>query len=369
MRLSSVLRLEKRQGRSTLFSFLSPFIALFLTMLVGAGMFAIQGHDPLYALYVYFVEPLTETWSLHELAIKAAPLILIATGLSLCFRSGNWNIGAEGQFIAGAIAGSAFPVLLPGFDSFWVLPLMLLSGILGGMAWAAIPALLKTRFGANEILTSLMLVYVAGFLLDWIVRGPWRNPEGFNFPESRTFSGWQVLPEILSSGRAHYGAVFAVFGVIVVWILMSKTLKGFEIEVVGRAPRAGLFAGFNPKRTTLYVFLVSGAFAGLAGIAEVSGAIQQLRPSISPGYGFTAIIVAFLGRLSPPGIFAAGLVLALSYLGGEAAQVELNLSDKFANLFQGLLLFLVLACDTLINHRLVWSGSRPATAAAGKSGS
>lgn len=348
------IRIEKRERASHFFAFVSPFIALALTMAIGAVMFWILGHNPLTALYVYFVEPLTETWSLHELAIKATPLILIATGLSLCFRSGNWNIGAEGQFIVGAICGSAFPVLMPGFDGFLVLPLMMVCGIIGGMAWAAIPALLKNRFGTNEILTSLMLVYVAGYLLDWIVRGPWRNPEGFNFPETRSFSEWQILPEILDSGRAHYGALVAVVGVVLVWAMMARTLKGFEIEVVGQAPRAGKFAGFDPRRTTLFVFLASGAFAGLAGIIEVSGAIQQLRPSISPGYGFTAIIVAFLGRLSPPGIFAAGIVLALSYLGGEAAQVELNLSDKFASLFQGLLLFLVLACDTLIHHRIQW---------------
>ncbi|MEM7214742.1 MAG: ABC transporter permease [Pseudomonadota bacterium] len=346
------VRLEKRSGISGFYSFFSPLIALGLTVLAGGILFAVMGHDPFKALYVYFVEPLTEVWSLHELAIKATPLILIATGLSLCFRSGNWNIGAEGQFIMGGVAGSALPVLFPDFTGFAVLPAMLVCGIAGGMAWAAIPALLKTRFGANEILTSLMLVYVAELFLDWIVRGPWRNPEGFNFPETRGFTEWQILPELLDSGRAHFGALIAILGVILVWFVLTKTIRGFEIEVVGQAPKAGRFAGFDPKRTTLFVFLVSGGFAGLAGIIEVSGAIQQLRPSISPGYGFTAIIVAFLGRLNPLGIFVAGLILALSYLGGEAAQVSLQLSDKFANVFQGLLLFFVLACDTLVHHRI-----------------
>ena len=346
------IRLEKREGVSKFYSIFSPVIALVITLFVGAVMFALIGQDPARALYVYFVEPLTETWSLHELAIKAVPLILIATGLSLCFRSGNWNIGAEGQFIMGGVAGSSVPILFPDFTGFAVLPSMLIAGILGGMVWASIPAILKNRFGANEILTSLMLVYVAELFLDWIVRGPWRNPEGYNFPESRTFTEWQVLPEMLDGGRTHYGALFAVVGVILVWLMLTKTMKGFEIEVIGQAPRAGRFAGFDPKKTTLFVFLVSGAFAGLAGISEVSGAIQQLRPSISPGYGFTAIIVAFLGRLNPLGIFAAGLVLALSYLGGEAAQVSLNVSDKISSVFQGLLLFFVFACDTLIHHRI-----------------
>ncbi|MEO0328376.1 MAG: ABC transporter permease [Pseudomonadota bacterium] len=347
-----LVRLEKRENISKLLSIFSPVIALGLTILTGAILFAALGFDPMRALYVYFIEPLTEVWSLHELAIKAAPLILIATGLSLCFRSGNWNIGAEGQFIMGGVAGSALPILMPGFDGFWVLPAMLIMGVLGGMAWAFIPAYLKTRFAANEILTSLMLVYIAQLFLDWIVRGPWRNPDGFNFPESRGFTEWQILPEIFESGRTHYGALFAIIGVFAIWFLLAKTMKGFEIEVVGQAQRAGRFAGFDPKRTAIFVFLVSGAFAGLAGISEVSGAIQQLRPSISPGYGFTAIIVAFVGRLNPLGILAAGFILALSFLGGEAAQVSLQISDKLANVFQGLLLFFVLACDTLIHHRV-----------------
>ncbi len=346
------IRLEKRPQSSVLYSLLSPFIALGVTLFAGAILFTALGHNPVHALYVYFIEPLTETWSLHELAIKAVPLIIIATGLSICFRSGNWNIGAEGQFIIGGVAGSMFPIVFPGFESFWVLPAMLATGILGGALWAAIPAVLKNRFGANEILTSLMLVYVAELFLDWIVRGPWRNPQGFNFPESRGFTEWQILPEMFDSGRTHYGALFAVVGVLIVWVLLSKTMKGFEIAVVGEAPRAGRFAGFDPKKTTLFVFLVSGAFAGLAGIVEVSGAIQQLRPSISPGYGFTAIIVAFLGRLNPLGILAAGTILALSYLGGEAAQVSLGISDKIASVFQGMLLFFVLACDTLIHYRV-----------------
>ncbi len=347
------IRLEKRAGQSKAYAFVSPLIALGLTLVSGIILFVVLGKPPLTALYLYFVEPLTEVWSLHELAVKAAPLILIAAGLSLCFRSGNWNIGAEGQFIMGAVSGAMLPILFPGFTGFAVLPLMMLLGIAGGMAWAAIPAMLKNRFGANEILTSLMLVYVAQLFLDWIVRGPWRNPDGYNFPESRGFTEWQVLPEMFASGRAHYGALFAVLAVLFVWVLVSRTTKGFELNVVGTSQRAGLFSGFNPKHTTLFVFLVSGGLAGLAGIAEVSGAIQQLRPTISPGYGFTAIIVVFLGRLSAPGIFVAGIVLALSILGGEAAQISLNVSDKIASLFQGLILFYVLACDTLIHNKVV----------------
>ena len=250
---------------------------------------------------------MSELWSLHELAIKAAPLILIAVGLSVAYRSNNWNIGAEGQFIAGALMGSIPPILFPEWQSVLTLPLMLVLGLIGGALFGAIPALLKVRFNTNEILTSLMLVYVMQLFLDWMVRGPWRNPEGNNFPETRRFNPSAVLPEMCpASGRANWGIVFAIIAAIAVWYMLTRTKRGFDIKVQGASPRAARFAGVDASRMVFFAFMVSGALAGLAGILEVSGAIGQLRPSISPGYGFTAIIVAFLGRLNPLGIIAAG---------------------------------------------------------------
>ncbi|MDP3896444.1 MAG: ABC transporter permease [Mesorhizobium sp.] len=351
------IELVKRPQHSKLFSVLSPFIALALTLVAGAIMFALLGKNPFQALFFYFVDPLRELWSLHELAIKAAPLILIAVGLSICYLSNNWNIGAEGQFIIGGIVGSILPVVYPGIQGPLVLPLMLLMGMLGGAAYASIPALLKTRFNTNEILTSLMLVYVAQLFLDWLVRGPWRNPEGNNFPETRRFHADAILPELFpADGRANWGIVFAILAGILAWLFITRTLKGFEVRVIGSSPRAGRFAGFSSKKMVFFAFMVSGALAGLAGISEVSGAIGQLRPSISPGYGFAAIIVAFLGRLNPLGIIAAGFLLALTYLGGEAAQISLGISDKVARVFQGMLLFFVLGCDTLIHYRIRFVG-------------
>jgi general nucleoside transport system permease protein len=347
------LQLTKRAQHSSLFSALSPFIAFALTLLLGFVLFLLSGKDPFNGLFIYFVKPLIEEWSLHELAIKAGPLILIAVGLSVAYRSNNWNIGAEGQFVAGALFGSVMPIMFPDVQGWYILPVMMVMGMIGGAAFGAIPAFLKVRFSTNEILTSLMLVYVMQLFLDWMVRGPWRNPGGTNFPESRLFHPMAILPEIWSSsGRAHWGFIFAIIAAIIIWFMASKTLKGFEIKVLGASPRAGKFAGFSSSGMVYFAFLVSGACAGLAGIAEVSGAINKLQPSISPGYGFTAIIVAFLGRLNPLGIIAAGLVLALTYLGGEAAQFELGISDKLARVFQGMLLFFVLACDTLINYRV-----------------
>ena len=319
------LVLEKRAEHSTLMAVLSPVLAIGLTVFVGAIVFAALGLDPLAALYVYFVEPVTSLWSLEELIVKAAPLVLIGVGLAVCYLANVWNIGAEGQLTAGALVGSIVPVMFHDWQSPLVLPSMLLLGAAGGMAYAAIPAVLKNRFGANEILTSLMLVYVAQLALDWLVRGPWRDPGGFNFPKSVTFEDWQLLPT-LGAGRVHLGALIALLVVVVLAVVMARTLKGFEIRVLGNAPRAGRFAGFSRDRMVVY--------------------------------GFTAIIVAFLGRLNPVGVLFAGLLLAISYLGGEAAQVSLGISDKIAKVFQGILLFFVLACDTLILYRITVIGGR-----------
>lgn len=354
------IELQKRARVSTLFSVLSPLLALVLTLIGGAILFWALGKNPASALYSFFIEPLLEVWSLHELAVKAAPLILIAVGLSICYRSNNWNIGAEGQFTIGAITGSILPVLYPEWHSPMILPLMLLMGIAGGALYAGIPALLKTRFNTNEILTSLMLVYIAQLFLDWLVRGPWRDPQGYNFPQTKSFQIEAVLPEMLASGRAHWGFAFAIIAAVALWFMMRFMLKGFEVQVLGQSERAGRFAGFSARRMVWFSMLVSGGLAGLAGISEVSGSIGHVQPSISPGYGFTAIIVAFLGRLNPLGIIASGLVLALTYLGGEAAQLSIGISDKVSRVFQGLLLFFVLSCDTLIHYRirLLFAGSQ-----------
>ena len=357
------LMLERRPQQSRTMTVVSPLGAIALTVLVGGIVFYARGLDPFHALYVYFIDPVMSLWSIEELVVKTAPLVLIGVGLAVCFRANLWNIGAEGQFTAGALAGAAIPILAPEWQTPFALLLMLFAGIAGGAAWAAIPAFLRNRFGVNEILTSLMLVYVARYLLDWLVRGPWRDPHGYNFPESASFEGWHVLPA-LGVGRVHLGAAFAVIAAVVLFVFMSRTLKGFEIRVSGETPRAGGFGGFSRPRTVWLCFALSGGLAGLAGICEVAGPVGQLQPVISPGYGFTAIIVAFLGRLNPIVVLLAGIVLGISYLGGEAAQVELGVSDKTAQVFQGTLLFLILACDTLIRYR-VRLGKRDEAASAG----
>lgn len=347
------LVLEKRAERSAFIALISPLIAIALTIATMSVLFLALGKNPMSALAVYFVYPLTDSYSLQEIAVKATPLVLIAVGLSLCYLANAWNIGAEGQFLIGAVAGSWLAVKTQGTDAgFWVMPAMLLLGALAGMAYAMIPAICKVRFGASEILTSLMLVYVADLLLDYLVRGPWRDPAGFNFPTTAEFDPVAVVPLLIEGGRLHYGAVVALIVVAAVALMLGRTIKGFEIRVVGAAPRAARFGGFNSDQLVILTFAVSGALAGLAGIIEVAGPVGHLQPSISPGYGFTAIIVAFLGRLNPIGILIAGLFLALTFIGGEQAQIAMKIPLDMTKVFQGILLFYVLACDSLILYRI-----------------
>jgi ABC-type uncharacterized transport system permease subunit len=359
------LVLEKRAERSTLIAIASPLIAIALTLVTMAILFAILGKDPITALIVYFIDPLTDSYSLQELVVKATPLVMIAVGLSLCYIANIWNIGAEGQFIFGAVCGSWLAVRTNGTDAgYWVLPAMLFLGALGGALYALIPAICRVYFGASEILTSLMLVYVADLFEDYLVRGPWRDPKGLNFPTTADFDPVATVPTLIEGGRLHAGSIIALLVVLLATVLLGRMIMGFEIRLVGAAPRAARFSGFNADRLVLFTFAVSGALAGLAGIIEVAGPIGHLQPNISPGYGFTAIIVAFLGRLNPVGILIAGLFLALTFIGGEEAQISMKVPLDLTKVFQGILLFYVLACDSLIVYRirLLRTAQKPAAA-------
>ncbi|KQY97357.1 sugar ABC transporter permease [Pseudolabrys sp. Root1462] len=357
------LVLEKRAERSTFIALASPLLAIVLTLVTISILLLALGKNPLAALYVYFIEPLTDPYTLMEIAVKASPLVMIAIGLSLCYLANVWNIGAEGQFIMGAVTGSYLAVVTNGSDvGHWLVIVMLIMGALGGALWALIPAICRVRFGANEILTSLMLVYVADLIMDYLVRGPWRDPKGMNFPTTASFDPSATVPVILDGGRLHAGVIVTLAVVVIAAVMLGRTIKGFEIRVVGAAPRAARFAGFKSDRLVIFTFLISGALAGLAGIIEVAGPVGVLQPGISPGYGFTAIIVAFLGRLNPLGILIAGLFLALTFIGGEGAQISMKIPLDLTKVFQGVLLFYVLACDSLILYRIRLIGSQPKTA-------
>ncbi|HEV7458645.1 MAG TPA: ABC transporter permease [Roseococcus sp.] len=349
------LVLERRAETPWALTLASPLLAVALTLVSAVLVFLAMGRDPLEALFVYFVMPVSDLWGLQEVAVKATPLVLIAVGLALCYRSNNWNIGAEGQFLMGAMAGGWLAVSTHGLGAgAWVLPAMLVMGALGGALFALIPALLKTRFGANEILTSLMLVYVAELLLDWLVRGPWRDPQGFNMPQTVVFAPEATIPLLMEGGRLNLGTPIMLLVAVLAALLVARTLKGFEITLVGEAPRAARFAGFDAKRLTWTVFAIAGGLAGLAGVLEAAGTVRMLQPGLSPGYGFTAIIVAFLGRLNPVGCLVAGVFLAITFIGGENAQIMMQMPLDVTRVFQGLLLFYVLGCDTLLLYRVRW---------------
>jgi simple sugar transport system permease protein len=347
-----MIRLEPRLAPSRLAGWASPLLAALATLAVGYVLFSALGKDPWQAFHVFFVKPVETRYGVGELLLKAGPLMLCATGLAIGYRANVWNIGAEGQLTMGAICGGGVALAFVDSTSPLLLPAMLVAGALGGMAWAAIPALLRTRFNANEILVSLMLVYVAGHLLSFLVHGPWRDPEGFNFPQSRMFGDAALLPNLVAETRLNAGFVLALAAVAIGWTFISRSYTGFQMRVAGLAPAAANYAGISPNRTVWIGMLVGGACAGIAGVNEVAGPLGQLQPTASPGYGFAAIIVAFVGRLHPVGILFASLLMSLLYLGGESAQMTLALPSAVTGLFQGMLLFFLLASDVLINFRL-----------------
>ena len=347
-----MLKIEPRLQPSRLMSYLSPLIAVGLTLVTGFIFSILIGLNPMSAFHAFFIAPIDDLYGLGELGVKAAPLMLIAVGLAIGFRANVWNIGAEGQLTVGAICGGGLGLYFYESESSWLLPAMIVFGAFGGMLWASIPAFLRTRFATNEILVSLMLNYVAVLVLSYLVHGPWRDPDGFNFPESRIFSDAGTLPIILADTRLHIGILLALGAVILGWIFVRKSFIGYQMQVAGMAEFAARYAGFERNRTVWTGLLVGGGAAGVAGLCEVAGPIGQLLPSVSPGYGYAAIIVAFVGRLHPVGIMLASLLMSLLYLGGETAQMDLGLPSAITGVFQGVLLFYLLAADLFINFRL-----------------
>jgi general nucleoside transport system permease protein len=361
-----MLRLEARAAPSPWMTLASPVLALLLTAFVAALILAGLGKDPVEGLRVLFIEPLTGRRQVSEVLLKATPLIVIALGLAVCYRANVWNIGAEGQFLLGCVGGGGMALWLTTqgivLPKVMGIPLVLVAGMLGGMLWAAIVALLRDRFNANEILVSLMLVYVAQQLVNALVFGPWKDPQGFNMPQTAMFAPELHLPPLLERTRLHVGFVIALVLALVVTLFLFRSFRGFQLQVGGLAPAAARYAGFSSRSALWTALLLSGALAGLAGAMEVAGPIKQVTPYLSTGLGFTAIIVCFVGRLHPLGIVAAGVLLSLMLIGGELAQSRLGLPNAMASVLQGLLLLILLACDTFIHQRLRWARSpNPAT--------
>ena len=355
-----MLRLEARPAPSRAMSLLSPAIALVVTVLVGIALFALLGKDPARGLSMFFVEPFRGAYAVSELCVKATPLMLIGLGLAVCYRANVWNIGAEGQFVLGAIAASGVAMHASADSSRWIVLPILLAGTFGGMAWAAIVAFLRDKANASEILVSLMLVYVANQLLNYLVYGAWKDPEGYNFPQTITFLDPTKIPRLFNGLRVNIGFVTALVSVATFWLFLFRVYGGLQMQVGGLAAAAARYAGFSSRRALWVALLISGGMAGLAGAFEVAGPIGQLTPYVPAGYGFAAIIVAYVGRLTPVGVLFSSLLMSLFYIGGELAQSRLGLPKSLTGVFQGVLLFSLLASDTLINYRVRWHAAHPA---------
>ncbi len=347
-----MLKLEARPQPSAFWSYGSPVLALLATVVIGVIMFVALGKDPLRGLEMFFWLPINSGYAVGELLVKATPLLIIALGLAICFRSNVWNIGAEGQYIIGAIFAGGVALLAGKETGAWIVVPVVLAGVLGGMLWAAITALLRDKFNANEILVSLMLVYVAVQVLSYMVGGPWKDPQGFNFPQSKTFEAVTRIPRLFDGSRVSIGVLFALVGVLAMWVFLFRTRAGFAQQVGGLAPAAARYAGYSSRQALWTALLISGGAAGLAGALEVAGPIGQLTTYLPAGYGFAAIIVAYVGRLHPVGMVFSAILMSMFYIGGEMAQSRLGLTKSLTGVFQGLLLFSLLACDTLVNYRL-----------------
>ena len=357
-------RLEKRQEPSRLMLYATPVAAVLLTMVVGAIIFSLIGYDGIGAVREIFFTPLTNAYKWQDLGVKAAPLIIIGTGLSIAYRANVWNIGAEGQYIMGGLAGTWVALATYGMTGPWILPLMILAGVAGGALYAAIPAFFKTRLNVNEILTSLMLTYASVQLIYYLIRAPWKDPMGMGFPQTRLFSEAARLPTVIPGTIVHLGVPIAIVVALVAWFIMSRSVFGYQMKVVGAAPHAARYGGFSENRTIWLALLVSGALAGLAGVLEVAGPFQRMVPGFPTNYGFTAIIVAFLGRLNPLGVIFAGIVMAITFVGGEVAQTTIGLPNAATGIFQAMVLFFLLAGDILVRYRIRRVAGNPAAGAA-----
>lgn len=354
------LRLIRRDAASRLAMFGAPVLALGLTCVTSLVLFAALGIPAGTALHALLLKPFLSWYSFSEVLLKMAPLLLIAQGLAIGFRANVFNIGAEGQFVVGAICASAFPVYSPDGDLPLMLPAMILAGGAGGMAYAGIAAGLRTRFGASEILVTLMLSLIAIQILNYLLLGPWKDPRGFNFPQTVMFPSNALLPLLFENVRTNVSLLFAFAASLVAYLLMERHFRGYQLRTAGLAPRAALYAGFSTPRMIWLSLALGGLAAGIAGASEVAGPLGQLQRSVATGYGYAAIIVAYVGGLRPLGIIASSFLISVLYIGGDSATVSAGLPVAAVEVFQGMLLCFYLLTFTLIRFRVQLDRGAPA---------
>jgi len=348
------LEVEKRLTTPRWLQFLAPFLSLILALMAIGVIFQALGVDPLFAYGKIFQGAFGSIYGLSETVVKSIPLMLSGVGLSLAFRARFWNIGAEGQLLVGATCATGLALAYPDWPKFVLIPMMFIVGFLGGALWGLIPALLKARWRVNEVITSLMMVYIASNLVNHLVYGPWKGPEEMGFPYTSKFSASAQLPR-LAWTRIHYPTlVLALLLAVVIYLLIARTKWGYEIRVTGENPTAARYAGMSYLKTVVLVMILSGGLAGLAGVGEVAGIHLRLRypGGISPGYGFTAIIVAWLARLNPLGAVLTSFLLGGLLVGGDAIQISLGLPAATIFVFNGTILLFVLGGDLFTRYRI-----------------
>ncbi len=351
---------ENRLGRAGIIA-----IGAVVTILaVTGGAFVIAGANPLDAYYAYFIAPLTREFTLLEVLNKASPILFTGTAVAIAFRAGYWNIGVEGQLLMGAVAAAGIGQVVAGWPPLLVLPLMIAAGALAGAAWALVPALLRVRLGIDEVVTTLLLNPVALLVVQALLHGPWKDPET-GFPESPRIAEAAEFPPLsdfiplIGKSRLHLGFVIAIVLIVVAWYVLSRTSTGLRVRAVGLSPHGARFAGIRVERTLLRVALVSGAIAGVAGVSEVAGIQFRLTEGVSPGFGYTGIVVAMLGGLTMPGVLLAGLLLGDLSVGASSAVRSLQIPSQLGDVVQGTLLLVVIGAVAIYRWRTSREDERP----------
>jgi simple sugar transport system permease protein len=356
------LRCERVLTPSRTAAAVVPVLSILLALIAAGLVLLLSGENPIEVYRAIVRGSLGDRFAIAETFVKMIPLLLAGLGVSIAFRMQLWNIGAEGQFYFGAIAATGTALfLVPDWPAILLIPAMAVAGLVGGAVWGGIPGALRAYLGANETITSLLLNYVAILFADYLVLNPWKNPQGFGFPGTKPFPDASYLPNY-GTYRVHLGLVFGLAAAALLWVALRRTRWGYELSVMGENPRAARYAGMRTRRQIVVVMALSGALAGLAGMSEVAGIAHQLQRNLSPGYGYTAILVAWLARLNPLGIVGVSFLLAALLVGGDQLQLAVGLPSSVAPMIQGAILFFLLGGEVLTRYRLTWGAqSAPGT--------
>ncbi len=348
-----MIRFEKRENTPVSLKFIVPAVSILIGLIIGAIAILFKGVNPLKVYQALTIGAFSSKYTFSETLVAATPLILIAAGLILVFKMNFWNIGAYGQYILGAIFSSYFALFWsPNVPRPIMLTVMVIAGMAGGALWAIIPALLKAYWEVNEVISTLLLNYIALFTLKFLMYGKWRDPLSHGFPLSKPFPDNAQLPKLIYHTRLNIGFVFGIIAVIIIWYILKKTKFGYEIRVIGENARAARYAGISVARNIIIAMAISGALAGLAGMVQVSGIIHLLQIQINPNYGYTAIIVAWLAYLDPIAAFFVAVFLGGLASGGYQIQITMRVPFGIVNVIESSILFVLIGSEIFTKYRV-----------------